>query len=52
MSPSGLLASFFSFNTRNAENSSISSAWPTSPNITANRKGKVTMVSSAGLASR
>ena len=34
----------FSLRTRYRENSSIRKPWPTSPNITANRNGKVTTV--------
>ena len=36
--------SAFSFSTRYRANSSIRKPWPTSPNMTANKKGNVTMV--------
>jgi len=51
MSPSGPLASRFSASTSAPDPSSMRAAWPTSPNMTANRNGNVTIVSSAGLAS-
>ena len=45
------LESFFSFNTRYIVAISRQIPWPQSPNITANRKGKVTIVNTVGLAS-
>lgn len=45
------LESFFSLNIKYIVASSRQIPWPQSPNITANRKGKVTIVNTLGLAS-
>mmetsp|Transcript_733 Transcript_733/g.1692 ORF Transcript_733/g.1692 Transcript_733/m.1692 type:complete len:213 (-) Transcript_733:324-962(-) len=52
ISLSGLAPSFFSFATRYTAAMSMRRPWPKSPNMTANRKGKVTMVNTVGFTSR
>lgn len=46
------LANFFSFKTRYKAKSNIKKPWPVSPNMTANKKGKVMRVKRPGLTSR
>ena len=45
-------ASFFSFITKYSAAKSMRNPWPKSPNMTANRNGKVTMVNTVGFTSR